>query len=64
MSAEIVNLRQARKTKARADKEGKAAENRARFGQTKSERDRLAAEAALARRRLDQLQRDPEGESS
>lgn len=35
---EVVNLRQARKAKARAGKEAQAAENRIRFGQTKQER--------------------------
>jgi hypothetical protein len=34
--AEIVNLRQARKKKARAEKEREAAENRDRFGRTKA----------------------------
>ncbi|MEQ8824951.1 MAG: DUF4169 family protein [Filomicrobium sp.] len=38
MSAEIINLRRARKAKARADKQQKAAENRASFGRTKGER--------------------------
>ncbi len=33
--ADIVNLRKARKDKARADKEKKAAENRVAFGRTK-----------------------------
>ena len=33
--AEIINLRKARKAKARADKEAEAAENRAKFGQPK-----------------------------
>jgi len=36
--AEIVNLRAARKAKARADKEGVAAENRVRFGRPAHER--------------------------
>lgn len=36
--AEIVNLRRARKAKARADKEAVAAENRARHGRTAHER--------------------------
>ena len=44
MSAEIVNLRRARKEKARADKERQAAENRIRFGRTKAERVVLTAE--------------------
>lgn len=36
--AEIVNLRRARKAKARADKEAVAAENRVRFGRPAHER--------------------------
>lgn len=56
--AEIVNLRTARKRKARADKETEAAGNRARFGRTKAERERETAEKALAGKRLDAHKRD------
>jgi len=52
---EIVNLRQARKRKTRADKDQQAAENRAKFGRTKGEKKRVAAEAERDGRRLDQL---------
>ena len=52
MSGDIVNLRQARKAKARAEKESQAATNRARFGRTKSEKQREAAEKARAEREL------------
>lgn len=38
MSAEIVNLRRARKAKARADKEREAARNRVEHGRSKAER--------------------------
>jgi hypothetical protein len=38
--ADIVNLRQVRKQKARADKERAAAENRAIHGRSKAERER------------------------
>lgn len=51
--AEIVNLRLARKAKARAGKEEVAAQNRTAFGQSKAERERKAAEAALEGRKLD-----------
>jgi hypothetical protein len=46
--ADIVNLRQVRKNKARADKERTAEQNRALHGRSKAEktRDRLAAEQA------------------
>lgn len=66
--ADIVNLRNARKRKARVEKEQVAAENRARFGRTRDERvtDRLDKE--LEQRRLDAHQRvrgvddEPSGE--
>ena len=46
---EIVNLNRARKAKARDAAETKAAENRAKYGQTKAERARLASEKAKQR---------------
>lgn len=51
--AEIVNLRQARKAKARAEAEKKAEANRIAFGTPKAEKMRLKAEKALADRRID-----------
>jgi hypothetical protein len=56
--AEIINLRQARKRKARSDKEAKAAENRVTFGRTKEERRLAEAERDLAARRLEGHKRD------
>ena len=56
--AEIVNLRQARKAKARADKEAQAAANRARFGRSKAEKDAEAAKQALADRALEGHKRE------
>jgi hypothetical protein len=56
--AEIINLRQARKRKARADKDAKAAENRIAFGRTKVERRSSEAERTLAERRLEGHKRD------
>ena len=47
--AEIVNLNRVRKAKAREATETKATENRAKYGQTKTERARLAAEKAKLR---------------
>jgi hypothetical protein len=47
--AEIVNLNRVRKTKARDAAEAKAMENRAKYGQTKAERARLASEKAKLR---------------
>ena len=46
---EIVNLNRVRKAKARDAAEAKAAENRAKYGQTKAERARLASEKAKLR---------------
>ena len=42
--AEIVNLRQMRKRQQRADKERQAAANRTKYGRTKAEKQREAAE--------------------
>lgn len=47
--AEIVNLNRARKMKMRKAAEAKAAENRAKYGQPKAERARLASEKAKLR---------------
>lgn len=55
---EIVNLRQARKAKARSDKETQAAENRAAFGQTKAEKHITAAETARRDGELDGAKRE------
>jgi hypothetical protein len=57
--AEIVNLRQARKAKARTEAAVQAEANRARHGVSKGERDVAMAEAAktardLAARKLDE----------
>jgi hypothetical protein len=42
--ADIVNLRQARKAKAKAEREERATGNRARFGRSKAERRKEIAE--------------------
>lgn len=55
--AEIVNLRMARKARARADAQAAAAENRARFGQTKAAKQVQALDAARAARHLDGAKR-------
>jgi hypothetical protein len=57
--AEIVNLRQARKQKARADKARAADENRATFGRSKAERERERQLARQAERHLDSHRREP-----
>jgi hypothetical protein len=56
--AEIVNLRQARKARARSEKDDAAAANRAKFGRTKAEKQAEAAKAALAAKALDGHKRD------
>jgi hypothetical protein len=60
--AEIINLRQVRKRKMRADKEAKAAENRAAFGRTKHERNLEEARRTLEERRIEAHKRDPDTE--
>lgn len=59
---EVVNLRHARKIKARAGKQAEAAENRIRFGQTKQERALNKAIERIDDKRLDghKLTTDPD----
>ena len=56
--SEIVNLRQARKRKARVQAEREAAERRVRFGRAKTETEAQAQRRALAERALDGHRRD------
>ena len=56
--AEIINLRKARKAKARAVKEAEAAENRAKFGRPKEERSQSEAAKDLLDRNLDAHRRE------
>jgi len=58
--AEIVNLRRARKQRARVEKEAEAAANRAKFGRTKTEKARDTLEAERKDRLLDGAKRTPE----
>lgn len=58
MAGDIVNLRQARKSKARAGKERQATENRALHGRTKAERLRDEQAKARIARELDGARRD------
>ncbi|MGB0412565.1 MAG: DUF4169 family protein [Pikeienuella sp.] len=53
MTGKVINLRQARKSKAREDKRAAADSNAARHGQTKAERDALKNEKSRAQRLLD-----------
>ena len=54
MNAEVVNLRQARKAKARSEKSAQAKQNQAKFGRTKVEKARDA-------KRVSDTVRDLEG---
>lgn len=57
---EIVNLRRARKAKARSDAKREADGNAARFGRPKAAREAEEARAALEARRLDGHRREQE----
>ena len=50
---EIVNLRRARKGKARVEKDARAADNRVRFGRTKAEKRQSEAERRRMEQKLD-----------
>jgi hypothetical protein len=56
---DVVNLRKVRKQRARVEKADQAAENRARFGRTKAEKARDAAETTSVSRTLDGALRQP-----
>jgi hypothetical protein len=58
MTGDVLNLRQFRKQKARADKEKAADQNRISFGRTKAEKTLTQRLNEQADRRLDQGQRD------
>ncbi len=55
---EIINLNKARKARAKATAQSQAETNRARFGRTKAEKVRDAAEAERKVRTLDQAKRE------
>lgn len=59
MSADVVNLRQFRKVKARSEKEKQAEQNRLTFGRTKAEKNLTAALNAKAEKTLDQSRLTP-----
>jgi hypothetical protein len=58
MTAEIVNLRRARKAKARAEAQARADENRAKFGRPKAERELADRSKSHADRQLDAHRRE------
>ncbi|TNE39244.1 MAG: DUF4169 family protein [Sphingomonadales bacterium] len=55
---DVVNLRQARKWRDRRVAEGRAAENRARYGMTKAEKTRARDEADRLARQVEGARRD------
>jgi hypothetical protein len=59
VSADLVNLRRARKAARRGKAEAKAAENRAAFGLSAAERERLKVEKERGVRQLDQHRLTP-----
>jgi hypothetical protein len=61
--AEIVNLRQARKRKARAERERTAEANRLKFGRPKAEKEHSRLEEARAQRTHEGHRRGEETES-
>jgi hypothetical protein len=55
---EVVNLRRARKDRARREKEAQAQENRVTFGRSKAERELTAAQKRLETQSLDAHRRE------
>ena len=53
MADSILSLSKARKAKARAEKDATAAENRVKFGRTKAENAKDAAEKSIAQKLID-----------
>ncbi|CVI61570.1 MULTISPECIES: DUF4169 family protein [Agrobacterium] len=64
MAADIVNLRQFRKQKARSEKEKQAEQNRLSFGRTKTEKNLTAALNEKAERALDQGRLEKNGDEA
>lgn len=60
--ADIINLQNFRKQKARAEKAANADHNRVKFGRTKAEKQLTKAEQALADKRIDDHRRDDKDE--
>jgi hypothetical protein len=58
--AEIVSLNRARKARTKVRDKAQAEVNRVRFGLTKAEKAKAEADQALAERRLDGHEREPE----
>jgi hypothetical protein len=56
--AEIINLRNARKQRARAEKDVQAAQNRVLFGRTKAEKLKQSIEKTMADKKIDGHKRE------
>jgi hypothetical protein len=56
---DILSLSKARKSKAKAEKEARAQENRVKFGRTKAERAADKARTSLAEKSIDAHKREP-----
>jgi Domain of unknown function (DUF4169) len=63
MTGEIINLRRARKRRAREDDAARAAENRARFGRTKAQKERDEIERQRLVNVVDGAERAPDPSS-
>lgn len=59
---DLVNLNKARKARAKAEAEKKAADNRAKFGMTKAEKTKIADEKSRLARHVDGHKRDEDAE--
>jgi hypothetical protein len=59
MSADIINLRRARKAKARNEREKEAADNRVAFGRSKGEKALADAERQRADKSIEGHRREP-----
>ncbi len=60
---DIVNLNKARKARAKADAEKKAADNRAKFGMTKAEKQKIADEKDRLARHVEGHKRDQDDDT-
>ena len=58
MPADVINLNKAHKARAKDARTAQAAENRAKFGQTKGQSAKTKAEASKLTRALDEARRD------
>jgi hypothetical protein len=59
MSADIINLRRARKAKARSEREKQAADNRVAFGRSKAEKAVADAERQRTEKSIEGHRREP-----